>query len=450
METDPKLAAEFPERSMERRDFLRTVGGTVSAATLATMFGASAVSAVEAANQRTAGLDPQQVAQDEDFWYDIQEAFSVNRGVINLNNGSVGSCPRIVTDSIIRYHWQQESAPAFQRGVLSPQKAAVRRGLAELFGCESDEIALTRGTKEALGSVLLGLDLHRDDEVLISNQEYPEVIGFLERREAREGIRIKTVEIASPAESADEIVRAFEQAITAKTRLILVSHPTYLNGQLFPIKRLSDLAHQQGIEVAVDGAHSFGQIDFKHQDLDCDYYASSLHKWLGAPKATGMLYVRRDKISSLMPLSYESGVPADDMTKFELGGDDYGTFLSIGDALAFHDRIGPKRKEARLRYMTQYWVQRLQALPNIHFYTSLKPDMSCAIVTIHLDGIASRSIYEYLWDKHHIMTAGFNLKGINGLRMSPATYVTLKQLDYFCEVIESVAANGLPEPYRSM
>ena len=436
---------------MERRDFIKTVGGATGVGALTAMFGSNAMGAVETATQRTAGLSALQVAQDEDFWRDIQQAFTVSRGIVNLNSGSSGACPAVVTDSLIRYLWQQEEAPAYQRGVLRPRLEMVRVGLAGLFGCDSEEIALMRSTTEAMQTVLHGLDLQRDDEVLITTQEYPALVGILKRREKRDGIRIKEISIPAPPESLDALVNIFEREMTSKTRLILVSHPTYLNGQLFPIKRICEIAHQRGIEVAVDGAHSFGQIDFKHQDLDCDYYATSLHKWLSAPKGTGMLYVRRNKIGKVWPLTYTPEGMDDNIRKFEMGGaKSYGTFLGITDALAFHHGVGPKRKEERLRYLTHYWAQRLQTLSNIHFYTSLEPDMSCAIATIHVEGMQSAVINKYLWDKHNILTAGFNILGINGLRMSPNLFTTLNGLDYFCDVMENVAKNGLPEPYSSM
>jgi isopenicillin-N epimerase len=442
---------ELSERPIERRDFLRTVGGGVGVASLAPLFGSDTLGVLEAAAQQTVGVDPQQVAQDETFWREIQQAFSVSRSMINLNSGSVGACPTVVTDSLFRYVMQQEEAPAFQRGVLAPRLETVREGLANQFGCDAEEIALMRSTTEAMQTVLLGLDLRRDDEVLVTAQEYPPMIGVLKRREQRDGIRIKTIDIPSPAESMDEIVNIFEQAMTVKTRLILVSHPTYLDGQFFPIKRICEIAHQRGIEVAVDGAHSFGQIDIKHEDMDCDYYGSSLHKWLNAPKGTGMLYVRRAHIGKVWPMAHTPNGMDENIRKFEMGGTKtYGIFLSIGDALAFHRGVGPKRKEERLRYLTNYWAQRLQAMPKVHFYTSLDPGMSCAIATIRLEGLSSAAIYKYLWDKHNILTAGFNLLGINGLRMSPNLFTTLDELDQFCEVMERVANNGLPQPYSNM
>ena len=243
----------------------------------------------------------------------------------------------------------------------------------------------------------------------------------------------------------DELVAAFERGITDKTRLILVSHPVNFTGQFFPIKQICDLAHSKGIEVAVDGAHSFAHLDFKHEELDCDYYATSLHKWLFAPKGTGMLYVRRDKIAKVWPLLYASQRMENNVRKFEaFGTRAYGPFLAIGEAVAFHNGVGAKRKEERLRYLKHYWADRLQAMPKIQFYSSLDPDMGCAIATVGIDGVNARALRTYLMDKHQILSASVTRLGINGLRITPSLYTTLEELDKFCNIMEHIAKNGLP------
>ena len=252
----------------------------------------------------------------------------------------------------------------------------------------------------------------------------------------------------------DELVGAFERAITPKTRLILVSHIAYLNGQVFPVKQICDVAHQRGIEVVVDGAHSFAHLADKQQDIQADYYGTSLHKWLLAPKGTGMLFIRRDKIEKIPAFMYSSrsGRRRGRMSKFErVGTLSLAPFLAIGEALTFHHAIGPHRKEARMRYLTHYWAERLQTIPKIRLYTSLDPAMSCGFATVGIEGVHPEALQDYLWGEHRIQTADIQEDElIQGIRVSPNVYTTLRELDSFCEVMEHVAKNGLPEPYRSM
>ena len=438
-------APELPEHDeLERRDFLKVVGGASGLAMASVMFGPDLMQRVEAAAEITA-LDPKEAAQDEAFWREIQQAFTVSRGLINLNNGAVGSSPEVVTESLVRYLWQQEDAPPYQRSILAPRLETVRGALAQLFGAEAEEIAIMRNTTEAMQTVLLGLDFKAGDEVLTTEHDYFSLVGALDRREARDGILVKRIAVPVPPGSMDELVAAFERGITDKTRLILVSHPVNFTGQFFPIKQICDLAHSKGIEVAVDGAHSFAHLDFKHEELDCDYYATSLHKWLFAPKGTGMLYVRRDKIAKVWPLLYASQRMENNVRKFEaFGTRAYGPFLAIGEAVAFHNGVGAKRKEERLRYLKHYWADRLQAMPKIQFYSSLDPDMGCAIATVGIDGVNARALRTYLMDKHQILSASVTRLGINGLRITPSLYTTLEELDKFCNIMEHIAKNGLP------
>lgn len=425
-----------------RRDFLKTAGGAAGLAAATLLLGPATLRRVEAATQKNAGLDPLQAAQDEDFWREIQQAFTVSSSVINLNNGTVGCCPRVVTESVVRYIWQQEEAPPLQKGYLRSRMESVRVGLATLFGSDPEETAIVRNTTEAMQNVLFGIDMKPGDEVLTTTQDFYSMVNALEQRRRREGISVKKIDLPIPPQSMDEIVTAFERGITAKTRLILLSHPITGTGQYLPVKPICDMAHQRGIEVIVDGAHSFAQIDFKHKDLDCDYYGTSLHKWLFAPKGTGMLYVRRNKINKVWPLLSAPEGMDDNIRKFEGRGTiSYAPYLGISEALSFHNGIGPKRKEERLRYLTNYWARRLQPLPKFRLYTPLDPEMCCAIASFGLEGIDAGALSKYLQDKHRILTAGWS----DRMRITPSVYTTLGELDYFCSVIEDVAENGLPQ-----
>src|SRR5882757_3358538 len=332
-----------PETS--RRGFLSLAGKGLGLASLSIPTIGALVKEVEAASRSVAHLTPQQAAIDEDYWSVIQNAFTVTRGIINLNNGGVSPSPRLVTEALVRYIWQQEDATAYTMWqILEPQSETIRTGLAELFGCDREEIAITRNASESLETLLLGMDLKSGDEILTTTQDYGRMLTTIRQREKREGLKLKLIQIPIPPKNLDEIVAAFEKGITDRTRLILISHMINITGQITPVKAVCDLARARGIEAIVDGAHSFAQFYFKHSDLGCDYFGTSLHKWLYAPKGTGMLYVKRDKIEKLWPLMAAESKQASDIRKFEeIGTHSAAPKLAIGEALLFHNGVGGKR-----------------------------------------------------------------------------------------------------------
>src|SRR2546429_8775689 len=289
--------------ALDRRRFLSSVGKGLGLAALSSSAVASLLKDVQAAAKRVARLSAEDAAHDEDFWFDIQQAFSVTRGIVNLNNGGVSPSPRIVTEALVRYIWQQEDATAYTMWeILEPQSETIRTGLAELFGCDPEEIAITRNASESLEILLMGMDLKPGDEILTTTQDYPRMLTTLRQREKREDLKLKLIQIPIPPKNLNENTAAFEKGITDRTRIILISHMINITGQITPVKAICDMARAKGIETIVDGAHSFAQFDFKRNDLQCDYFGTSLHKWLYAPKGTGLLYVKRDKIEKLWPL----------------------------------------------------------------------------------------------------------------------------------------------------
>ncbi|MCI0611454.1 aminotransferase class V-fold PLP-dependent enzyme, partial [bacterium] len=280
------------EKDFDRRQFLSAIGKTTGLMAFASASVASLFRDLEAATSRVANATSDQVASDEDFWFEIQQAFTVTRGITNLNNGGVSPSPRIVTEALVRYQWQQEDATAYTMWqILEPQIETIRSGLAGIFGCDPEEIAITRNASESLEILLMGMDLKSGDEILSTTQDYPRMLTTLRQRELREGLKLKLVKIPIPPKNLDEITDAFAKGITAKTRVILISHMVNITGQITPVKAVCELARSKGIEVIVDGAHSFAHFNFNHSDLGCDYFGTSLHKWLFAPKGTGMLFV---------------------------------------------------------------------------------------------------------------------------------------------------------------
>jgi len=437
----------LPKNDYNRRQFLSAAGKGMGLMALASSSVAALFKDVEAATKRIAHLSPDKVASDEDFWFDIQQAFTVTRGIINLNNGGVSPSPRIVTESLIRYQWQQEDVTAYTMWqILEPQVETIRTGLAEIFGCDREEIAITRNASESLETLLMGLDLKSGDEILSTTQDYGRMLTTLRQRELREGLVLKLVKIPIPPKNLNEIVDSFAKGITSRTKVILMSHMVNITGQITPVKAVCELAKSKGIEVIVDGAHSFAQFNFKQSDIGCDYFGTSLHKWLFAPKGTGMLYVKRDKIEKVWPLMAADKKQASDIRKYEeIGTHSAAPHLAIGEAILFHNGLGGERKEKRLRYLSRYWMNNLKALPNVHFNTSFDDTMSCAIGNVHIDGTDPAAVGNYLMSKHKIFTVPIIHDEFKGLRITPNVYTTLEELNRFCEVMTMIAKKGLPK-----
>lgn len=429
-----------------RRSFLSLAGKSLGLAALSSSTVASLLKNVEAATNAVDHLAPDEAATNEDYWTVIQESFSVSRGTVNLNNGGVSPSPRIVTEALVRYLWQQEDCTAYTMWqILEPQSETIRTGLAELFGCDREEIAITRNASESLEILLMGMDLKAGDEVLTTTQDYPRMLTTLRQREKREGIKLKLVQIPIPPKNPDEITAAFEKGVTSRTRLILISHQINITGQITPVKAVCEMARAKGIETIVDGAHSFAQFDFKQKEIGCDYFGTSLHKWLYAPKGTGLLYVKRDKIEKLWPLMAAESKQTSDIRKFEeIGTHSAAQKLAIGEALLFHRGIGAKRKEARLRYLSRYWMNRLKEIQKIKLNTSLDPSQSCAIADVHIEGTKPDDVTKYLFDKHRIYTVPINHEEFQGIRVTPNLYTTFDELDRFCAQMELIARKGLP------
>ncbi len=388
---------------------------------------------------------PDKIACDENLWFQVGQAFTVDRSIVNQNNGGVSPSPRIVQEAMKRHLDYSNTAPPYTMWqILEPQREAVRERFARQFGCDTEEIAFTRNASESLQICLFGLDLQPGDEVLTTNQDYPRMVNTLKQRERREGIVLHQFSIPVPAEDPDEVVSRFERHITPRTKLILMCHMVNLTGQIMPVRRVVEMARAKGIPVIVDGAHALAHFDFTLADLDCDYYASSLHKWLFAPHGTGMLYVRRDKIGDLWPMMAAPESMDDNIRKFEeIGTHPAANYLAIAEALTFHQGIGPARKQARLEYLRDTWALRLLQHDRVRLHTSLRPGLACGIANVQIDGIDSAELNSWLWKEHRILTTVIKHEEFEGIRVSPSVYTTTAELDRFCDAMEDVLRNGL-------
>ena len=430
-----------------RRRFLGALGIPVAATAGAALNLEGVAHALGALRERSREhATPEEAAGDEDFWFEVGQAFTVDRSLVNLNNGGVSPSPAWVQEAMKRHLDYSNTAPPYSMWkILEPQREAVRERLGREFGCDPEEVALTRNASEGLQVCQFGFDLRPGDEVLTTNQDYPRMITTFLQRERREGIVLRRFSIPIPAEDPDEIVSLFERNITPKTKLILMCHMINITGQILPVRAVVEMARSKGIPVIVDGAHALAHFDFKISELDCDYYATSLHKWLFAPHGTGLLYVRKDKIRELWPLMAATEKMDEDIRKFEeIGTHPAANYLAIAEALSFHQGIGGKRKQARLVYLRDYWAKRLLEHRRVRLHTSLKPGFACGIATVEIEGVEPGALNAWLWEKHRILATPIVHQEFRGIRVSPSVYTTLQELDRFCDAMEQVIQHGLP------
>lgn len=409
-----------------RRDFVMTMGVLLG------------TSALMPTNKTFANMpEPQEPYQNDDFWAWIRQSYTTNPNIINLNNGGVCPQPKVVQDAFIRYNQLCNEGPAYYMWqILDRGREPLRQKLASISGCSSDEIAINRNTTEGIDTVIYGLKLRKGDEVVLCKYDYPNVINAWKQREMRDGIVIKWVDIPTPAENDSEIVDAFKSAFTSRTRIVNITHMINWNGQLLPAKKIADAAHKTGAEVIVDGAHTFNQINFRIDELDCDYFATSLHKWLCAPFGTGMLYVKKEKITDLYPLFPNDNPQSDDIRKFEaLGTRSFPAEQAIGEAINFFRNIGIERKEKRLRFLKDYWAKEVAKFDRIKFYTSFDPAYSCCLFNFGIDGMDASDISSFLFDKYKLYTVAIKWEKINGVRVTPNVYTSLQDLDKLIEGI---------------
>jgi selenocysteine lyase/cysteine desulfurase len=324
--------------------------------------------------------------------------------------------------------------------ILDQGRENLRESLAKLGGCSPEEIAINRNATEALVTVIYGLDLQRGDEVIGSHQDYPNMMQAWKQRKMREGIVYKQLDFEFPIEDDEQIVRAYQNAISPKTKIIHITHVVNWTGQIMPVQKIARMAHQKGIEVIIDGAHSYGLLEFNIPDLEGDYFGTSLHKYLSAPIGSGMLWVKKEKISKVWPLICAGDPKSGDIRKFEnLGTRSFPIEQGIGEALNFHNAIGTKRKEERVRYLKDYWATKAVEIPKLKLHTSLKKEYSCALACISIDGLSPSEVYSQLIKLGKIQTSPIALGKLNVVRISPHVYTKISDLDKLVECLSKIS-----------
>ena len=389
---------------------------------------------------------PQAIARDEDFWREVQRAFPCDRTLSNLNNGGVSPSPAVALDAQRRHLAASNEAPAWSMWrVLEPRKEIVRERLAREWGVDPESVALVRNASEGLQICQFGFDLEPGDEVLTSTQDYPRMRNTFRQRERREGVVLREVRLPGPEAEDALVVEAFRAALSERTRLMLVCHVINLNGRVLPVRELCALGREHGVPVVVDGAHAFAHLPFRLDELGCDYYATSLHKWLAAPHGTGLLYVARERIPGLWPLMAAEEEQDADIRKFEeIGTHPAAQTLAIAEALDFHLGLGHERKYARLVHLRDRWARRLAANPRTRLHTSLEPGRAGAIALVEFEGLDTTALRQWLWREHRILLTQITHDELNGLRVSPSVYTSVEEIDRFAERIEHALAHGIP------
>jgi len=425
----------------DRRSFFQQAGTIAAAAAVLPLLDIFNAEKVEAAVRKIEHLSPLDAAQDEDFWFTVRQSYTVSSNIINLNNGGVSPQPVVTQDALDRYVRLANQGPAYYMWqTIGQERENVRRQLAELGGVSAEEVAINRNSSEALETVIFGMNLKEGDEVLTTNQDYPNMMSALHQRELRDKIKVVKISVPVPCEDPSIIVDRFKKAITPNTKVILMCHVINLSGQIMPVREVADMAHEKNIEVICDGAHSFAQLDFKIPDLHCDYFGTSLHKWLCAPFGTGMLWMKKEKIKAIWPLLAHPEPQSEDIRKFEnLGTRSFPIEAAIGVSVNFHRGIGIKRKEERLRYLKNYWAEKVSKFPKVKLNTSLKREFSGAIGNFIVEGMEPSQIIDKLFGEYKIYTTPIVHDEFKGVRVTPHVYTSLSDLDFFVGAVEKIA-----------
>ena len=427
--------------AFNRRSFVNKIGALSAAGIFSSLTQPAWSRNLNKALEQAADLTPGELATDEEFWHYVQQSYTVSPTIINLNNGGVAPAPKIVQDAMKRYYDYSNEAPSyFMWRILDKGREPLRERLAAMAGCSPAEIAIQRNASEALETIIFGLTLKAGDEVVLSKQDYPNMINAWKQRERRDGIKLVWVDLKLPSEDVNYLAESYIKAFTAKTKIVHLTHIINWNGQILPVKKIADAAHARGIETVVDGAHSFAHFTFTVPELGADYFGTSLHKWLSASIGTGFLYVKKEKIKNLYPLFASDDPYKDDIRKFEhLGTRHFYIEQAIHKAIDFYDMIGGKRKEERLLYLKNYWMEKVKDVPGVQLGTSLKPGFGCAIGLVNMEGKKLTDFESFLFERYNIHCVSINWENIHGLRITPNVYTTTKELDVLVKGIREFA-----------
>lgn len=385
------------------------------------------------------GRSSMELATDEDFWAKIRASYKLKPDYINLESGFYCIQPEDTLENFIRHVREVNyQGSYYMRNLRLRNKQRVTAKLAEMADCSADELVITRNATESLDTIIGGVHWHPGDEAVLANQDYGAMRSMFELVERRYGVIRKIIDVPMYPQSDQEIVDTYAAAIKPKTRLLMVCHVINITGHILPIRKICDMAHSKGVDVLVDGAHAFGHFEFSINDLNCDYYGTSLHKWLSAPLGAGFLYVKKSNLHKVWPMFASPKEPEDITRLNHTGTHPAHTDLAIANAIEFHNRIGGSRKEARLRYLQKYWTDQAREMDHLTLFTPKDHHRSCGIANVGIDGMESSDMAKKLMDEHGIFTVPINTGGVNGCRISPNVFTSIEELDALMAALKSM------------
>lgn len=425
----------------DRRNFVKQMAGVLGAMSFINYFDENANNRLISAERDLSKITIDDAIKDNDFWFQIKTSYSASPNLINLNNGGVAPSPIIVQDALDKYNRMCNEAPSYYMWrILDQAREPLRQNLALLAGVDPEEIAINRNSTEGLNSIIFGLNLKEGDEIILTKQDYPNMINAWKQREKRDKIKLVWLDLEMPLPSEEYAVEKFTKAMTDKTKLVHITHIINWNGQIMPARKIADEAHKRGIDVLVDGAHSFAHLDYKITDLGADYFATSLHKWLSAPFGSGLLYIKKDKIKNIWALLSAPEPDGEDIRKFEsLGTRSFPSEMAIGYALDFHNLITTKRKQARLHYLKKYWTEKCLEISKFKLNTKIDSQNSCGIANFIIEGKEPAEIESFLFDKYRIHTVSIIWENIKGVRVTPNVYTVTADLDKLIDGIHKLS-----------
>lgn len=418
------------KRSFIKHAALSGIGATMGMDALASIF------------KTKNNISPAALAADDAFWKGIREHYILKTDYINLENGYYNMTPQPTLEKYfeniryVNYH-----GAFYMRTMQVENKQKMVAKLANLVGCGVDELIITRNTTESLDTIISGQHWEKGDEAVMALQDYGAMLDMFQQVSDRYGVVLKKVSVPNHPSSDEELVLLYENAITPKTKLLMICHMINISGQIMPVRKICDMAHSKGVAVMVDGAHAIAQLEFKIKDLNCDYYGASLHKWLGVPLGAGMLYVRKENVHKVWPLIADNEKDPHNIKRLNHTGTlPTATDLTIADAIDYYMMIGVKRKEERLRYLQQYWTSKVRGVPKIVLNTPADPQRACAIANVGIEGIPPATLAKRLLEEHKIYTVAIDNANVQGCRITPNLYTTTAELDALVVALKKLAA----------
>ena len=417
---------------MDKRRFIKSLG----ALSFSPLISASKLTDFEPISKTLPVID-----NEDELWKTVRSHYTLKDEYVNLESGYYNIIPNPILEHFINHvkHVNIEGS-FYMRNDLNKNKDRVTSELANIVGSSPDQIAITRNATESLDLVISGFPWKKGDEAIYAKQDYGTMKEMFEQISDRYGVVNKIISIPNHPKNDEEIVALYESQITSNTKLIMVCHMINITGQILPVKKICEMAHSYGVEVMVDGAHCVGHFDFSIDDFNCDYYGSSLHKWLATPLGAGLLYVNKNKTHRIWPLLANGNTNKSDIKRLNhIGTHPVHTDLAISNSIDYLKWIGMERKEKRMRFLQRYWSDKLRNVNNVIVNTPIDIDRSCGIGNVGLTNMSPSKMEDLLFEKYKIFTVAIDYANVKGCRISPNIFTTTKELDIFVNAVKELS-----------